>query len=200
MSAPAGARRPAVFIDRDGCLVVERDYLVSPDELELVPRAGEALAALNAAGVPAVLVTNQSAVARGLLTEAGLEQIHARLEQMLAEAGAQLDLVLACPHHPTEGAAPYRRECECRKPGAGMLFAAAERLGLDLAASWMVGDSARDLEAGRRAGARPILVATGKGLATQELLLAQGVTDHLFVPSLAEAIEFVLAERWGVSG
>jgi len=194
MTAPAGALRPALFIDRDGCLIVEKDYLSSPDQLELVPRAAQALATLNRAGVPAVLVTNQSAVARGLLTEAGLEQIHARLKAMLAAEGAHLDLVLACPHHPSEGVPPYRRECDCRKPAPGMLIEAAQRLGLDLAASWVVGDSARDLEAGRRVGARPILVSTGKGLATQERLLAAGEDEHLFVPSLAEAIDFVLAE------
>ena len=192
MTAPA--LRPAVFLDRDGCLIVEKDYLASPDELELVPGATEALAALNSAGLPAVLVTNQSAVARGLLTEAGLEEIHARLKSMLAEGGARLDLVLACPHHPTEGAPPYRRDCDCRKPAAGMLLEAAEQLGLDLGGSWMIGDSARDLEAGRRVGARPILVSTGKGVATQERLLAEGRDDHLFVPSLAEAIDHVLAE------
>lgn len=155
--------RRAVFLDRDGTLTLETDWVRSPSELVLLPGAARAVRRLNDAGLAAVLVTNQSAVARGLLDERGLAAIHARLADELSAAGARLDGVYWCPHHPTEGVGAYRVECDCRKPRPGLLRRAAGELGIDLARSWIVGDAARDLEAGARAGVRGVLVATGKG-------------------------------------
>ena len=189
MSAP---RRPAVFLDRDGTLDTELDFLVDPDELRLYPGAARAVRAFNERGIPVVVVTNQSAIARGLLDEEGLARVHERLAERLAEEGAHLDLVLACPHHPHEGSPPWRRVCGCRKPAPGMLVEAARRLGLDLAASWTIGDAARDLEAGRRAGTRSILVLTGKGPGELARLEAQGRPPRWVARDLLHAAELVL--------
>ena len=184
----------AVFLDRDGTLIDELGYLADPGALRLFPGAADAVAAWNRAGVLVVLVTNQSGVARGSFDEERLASVHARLEELLGEAGARLDLILHCPHHPTEGSAPYRRECTCRKPEPGMLLDAAARLGIDLGASWIVGDAERDLEAGRRAGvSRLLLVATGKGGATDARLREAGIDDYELVDDLAAAAERVLA-------
>ena len=131
--------RPAVFLDRDGTLVEEVPYLHDPGRVVLLPGAA-ALGGLAAAGYALVVVTNQAGVARGLYDEAAVEAVHRRLAELLAGVGVRLDAVLHCPHHP-EGTVPgYARACRCRKPGPGMLEAAAGRLGLDLAASWLIGN------------------------------------------------------------
>jgi len=156
--------RAAVFVDRDGTLVDELGFLRRAEDLRLLPAAAAGVRALNQAGLPVIVVTNQSGLARGLFSADDLAAIHARLERELAREGARLDAILHCPHHPTEGEPPLRRTCECRKPAPGLLLEAARRFELDLAASWMVGDSLDDLEAGRRAGVLgTILVLTGKG-------------------------------------
>lgn len=196
MSEPQGetsALRPAVFLDRDGVLVDELDFLTDPRDLRLLSGATEAVRSLNRRGLPVVVVTNQSAIARGLLDERGLAAIHQRLRERLAEGGAELDAIFYCPHHPSAGAPPYRTACDCRKPAPGLLLRAARMLGLDLGRSWIVGDSARDLEAGAAVGARGILVATGKGTREAARLAAQGRAPEHFVPDLGAAVELLLA-------
>ena len=185
--------RPAVFLDRDGTLNVEVDYLADPARFELLPGAGEGLARLSRAGFALVVVTNQSGVARGLLDEVILERIHDRMASELAAHGVVLDLVLYCPYHPTEGSAAFRADCYGRKPKPGMLLEAAGRLNLDLDASWCIGDSLRDLEAGAAVGARGVLVRTGKG-AAQESALDQ-VPGAVVVDGLSDAAELIL-EAW----
>lgn len=187
------AGRAAVFLDRDGTLNEEVDYLAHADGLRLLPGAAEAVGALNSAGRVAVVVTNQSGVARGLLTEEQLGAIHARLEALLATGGAHLDLILHDPTHPDHGPPGLRVDSERRKPRPGMLLEASERLGLDLARSWVIGDSERDLEAGRRAGcAGGVLVATGKGAAEHERLVAAGAAPVHFAPDVLTAVRLVL--------
>jgi D-glycero-D-manno-heptose 1,7-bisphosphate phosphatase len=182
--------RPAVFLDRDGTINAEVDYLSDPDQLVLLPGAGRAIARLNAAGYLTVVVTNQSGIARGLLSEQRLDEIHARLRQLLAQEGGALDAIHHCPHHPTIGAAPYRRECDCRKPLPGMYERAARELGLDLQRSWAVGDSPRDLEAAAALGVPGILVASGKALASDAAARFETAED------LAQAVERIV----GTSG
>jgi len=151
----------AVFLDRDGTLVEEVRYLHDPERVALMPGAG-ALAGLAAAGYALVVVTNQAGVARGRYDEAAVEAVHRRLAELLAGVGVRLDAVLYCPHHP-EGTVPgYARACRCRKPGPGMLEAAAERLGLDLAASFMIGNHPTDVGAAGAAGVTPLFVTTGR--------------------------------------
>ena len=164
----------AVFLDRDGVLIRERGFVTEPAQLSLLPGAAGALALLRRRGFRLVVVTNQSGIARGLLTEGDLARIHADLLTRLRAAHPEAfwDALYFCPHHPREGRPPYRTDCACRKPRPGMLLKAAAEHGLDPGRSWMVGDSARDLEAGRAAGCRTAALpgpdgtfAAGAGLA-----------------------------------
>jgi D-glycero-D-manno-heptose 1,7-bisphosphate phosphatase len=187
----------AVFLDRDGTLVDELGFLRRPEDLRLLPRAAEGVRAFNAAGWRTIVVTNQSGLARGLFTADDLAAVHARLEAALAEEGARLDAILHCPHHPEEGAPPLRAACECRKPAPGLLLEAARRFGLELGACWIVGDSRRDIEAGRRAGlAGELLVLTGKGK-EEHALLTDAERDLVRVaPDLLAAAHAILAESF----
>lgn len=158
-------RRRAVFLDRDGTLNVEVNHLKDPSQLKLLPTAGEAVHALNRAGVLAVGVTNQPVLARGDISWTGLANIHARLDRLLGEDRAYLDRIYVCPHHPDrgfEGEVPELKcVCACRKPATGLIDQAVMELGIDRASSWLVGDTTADLLAGKRAGLKTILVRTG---------------------------------------
>jgi len=156
------AIKPAVFLDRDGTLNVEKNYLYRAEDFEFIPGAPEAVRMLNRAGLFVVVLTNQSGIARGYYSEADLHQLHRHIDTMLAAADARVDAWYYCPHHP-EGQEPYRHVCDCRKPLPGMLFQAAAEHGIDLSRSWMVGDKAIDVEASGAAGCRPLLVLTGYG-------------------------------------
>jgi D-glycero-D-manno-heptose 1,7-bisphosphate phosphatase len=166
--------RPAAFLDRDGTLNVELERPIrSPEDLTWIPGALEGAARLHRAGFALVVVTNQSAIARGALAFDDLARVHAELRRALEASGAPLAAIEVCPHHPSEGDPPYRRACACRKPGSALIDRAALALGLDLAASWTLGDACRDLAAGARAGTRTALVATGKGERERERLAAE---------------------------
>lgn len=155
--------RPAVFLDRDGVLIEDAHFVGERDRVRLIPGSAEAVAQLNRAGWPVVVVTNQSGVARGRFTEADVAAVHAHLAELLTSYGARVDAFHYCPHHPEADLAEYRQPCDCRKPRPGLLLQAAAGLGLDLAASWMIGDRVSDLEAGAAAGCRTVLVRTGYG-------------------------------------
>jgi D-glycero-D-manno-heptose 1,7-bisphosphate phosphatase len=185
--------RPAVFLDRDGVLIEEVGYLADPRQVVLIPGAGAAVAAINRAGIPVVLVTNQAGIARGYLSEARLAEIHQRLSALLAEEGGKIDAIYYCPHHPTEGIAPYRLQCSCRKPQPGMLLQAATELAVDLPRSTMIGDKLSDLEAGVRAGCRSILVRTGYGGETALRVGRLAEPPVLVAASLAEAVAYCLS-------
>lgn len=165
--AQGRAARPAVFFDRDGTLSASTGLVTRPEELELLPGAAAAVRAVNRAGHLAVLATNQPVIARGECTEAGLRVIHNKLETLLGREGAYLDRIYYCPHHPHAGYAGERPElkiaCACRKPAPGLIEQAAAELKIDLARSWMVGDSTMDTLAARNAGIGSALVATGNG-------------------------------------
>jgi D-glycero-D-manno-heptose 1,7-bisphosphate phosphatase len=151
-----------VFLDRDGVLVADVHHLRRAAQLRLLPGVPEALVRLRAAGWALVVVTNQSVVARGWVSEAELQQVHRVLLDMLRDRGASLDAIYYCPHHPEGTVAEYARACECRKPNPGMLLRAAVELGLALPQCVMVGDAVIDIEAGRRAGCRTVLVRPDK--------------------------------------
>ncbi len=182
--------RPAVFLDRDGTLIEDAHYLADPDGVVLIDGAVDALARLRAAGLALVVVTNQSGIARGLISLDEYQAVAARVNTLLERAGAPVDLTCFCPHHP-EVTGP----CSCRKPALGMHRAAARALGLDLARSYFVGDKWADVEAGRRAGGHAILVRTGYGRRTEareELPREVAVVD-----SVREAADLILESHRG---
>lgn len=154
--------RRAVFLDRDGVLNKYVGYVRKPEELELLPGTAEAVRRINGAGYLAIVVTNQPVLARGEVTQEQLSQINAKLETLLGMEGAYVDAIFVCPHHPDKGfkgeIPELKIECNCRKPKPGMLLAAAGRYNLNLAECWMVGDSERDIQAGRSAGTRTALL------------------------------------------
>ncbi|MFH1724577.1 MAG: HAD family hydrolase [Elusimicrobiota bacterium] len=187
----------AIFLDRDGTISGDAGLVSVPEQLRLLPGAGAALRRLREAGALLIVVTNQPVVARDLVDEEGLGRIHRRLEELLAGEGASLDAIYYCPHHPEthhpEAADPrYRRVCGCRKPKPGMLLAAAERFGVDLARSFMVGDSTRDVGAARAAGCRAVLVRTGSGGADGTCPDAR---PDATVDDLAGAADWILRNR-----
>jgi D-glycero-D-manno-heptose 1,7-bisphosphate phosphatase len=155
--------REAVFLDRDGTLIEEVNYLASPEQVRLLPGAAEAVRRLNDAGLLVVVVTNQAGVARGYFPEIRVAEVHEHLSRLLGEFGAKIDAYYHCPHHPSEGVGAYRVDCDCRKPKPGLLLTAARELDIALSRSWMIGDKLSDAEAGAAAGCCTLLVRTGHG-------------------------------------
>ncbi len=150
--------RKAVFLDRDGCIIEDKDFLTDPSEIRMLPGVAEGLRRLERAGFLLLIVSNQSGVARGYLDETRLEEIHERLTEMLLEQGVRVAGIYYCPHLPEGTVARYAIECDCRKPKPGMLLEAAKEHDVDLSVSYMVGDMLRDVEAGAAAGCRGILI------------------------------------------
>jgi D-glycero-D-manno-heptose 1,7-bisphosphate phosphatase len=198
MSLDRRARRPAVFMDRDGCLTEEVGYVNHPSRIRLLPRTAEAVRRLNQAGVPAVMVTNQTGIARGYFSEEVLHATNARMVGELRAAGARLDGVYVCMHHPSEGEPPYRADCDCRKPRPGLLRRAAAELDLDLPGSVMIGDKLSDVSAGHAVGAAGVLVLTGYGRGEWEYQRPDRTVrpdvkpDHV-AEDLLDAVEWALA-------
>ncbi|MBN1382089.1 MAG: D-glycero-beta-D-manno-heptose 1,7-bisphosphate 7-phosphatase [Deltaproteobacteria bacterium] len=157
----------AVFLDRDGTMNEEVGYLDSLDNLRLFAETSEAIKRINKSGLKAVVVTNQSGVARGYFTESFVEETHRRIQDLLKQADAHIDAFYYCPHHDKEGQEPYLKVCDCRKPKPGMLLKAAEDLDLDLAGSYMVGDTLKDMETAKNTGMKGVLVRTGHFSADQ---------------------------------
>lgn len=178
----------AVFLDRDGTINEEVGYLDNPADLRLIPGAAEAIRLLNDAGVPVIVVTNQAGIGRGYFSEARVKAIHERLAKLLAAHGAHLNAIYYCPHHPDDG-------CDCRKPNPGMLKRAAEEHGIDLGRSFVVGDKVSDVEAGRRAGCRTVLVLTGYGTEAQEMFKRLDFQPNFTARDLLEAVRWILTQQ-----
>lgn len=186
--------RRALFIDRDGTLSEEMGYINHPSRLRLLPRSGAAIRRLNEAGIAAVVATNQAGIARGYFSQDVLDAVHEALVEQLKAEGAHLDGIYVCVHHPTEGVAPYRADCQCRKPRPGLLVSAATDLDLDLARSVVVGDKASDLAVARAVGARAVLVKTGYGLGEWEYRRRHFTVapDHV-AEDLLDAVDWMIA-------
>jgi histidinol-phosphate phosphatase family protein len=180
----------AVFLDKDGTLVENVPYNVDPARVRLHPDAGEALRTLHAAGYPLVVITNQSGVARGYFPESALAGVEARLRALVEGAGAPLDGFYYCPHHPRGTVAEYAVDCACRKPRPGLFLRAARERGIDLQRSWFVGDILDDVEAGRRAGCRTILLDRGN---ETEWVLSWRRLPHHVAGDLGEAARVIAA-------
>jgi D-glycero-D-manno-heptose 1,7-bisphosphate phosphatase len=153
----------AAFLDRDGTLNVEAGYLNHVDRLELIDCAAEAVALLKKHGLKTIVVTNQAGVARGYFPEEHLTRLHAKLQRLLREQGTELDAIYYCPHHPDVGEPPYRQDCDCRKPKLGMIRRAEAEFAIDPHRSYMVGDKISDVNFGKKAGCKSLLLLTGYG-------------------------------------
>lgn len=159
----------AVFLDRDGTINIEKEYLFQPHDFEFIPGTPKAIRLLNQAGIMVIVVTNQSGVARGYYSEYDVETLHRYIDHELERHGAHVDAWFYCPHHP-DGRGSYALPCNCRKPLPGMLLEAARRYGLELENSTMIGDKRSDVEAGLAAGCHTILLRTGYGSDEEQLV------------------------------
>lgn len=183
-----------VFVDRDGVLnrLFDGDYVRCWDEFEFLPRVTEALQRLHAEGIPVVVITNQSCINRGVVPAADIEKIHARMCRAVERAGGRIEAIYCCPHRPDES-------CDCRKPEPGLLQRAISEMGVDPAHSFLIGDSASDVLAGRRAGCQTCFVRSGRGDVELDELRRQGSLPNYIVSDLYEAVEAIL-QAWPGSG
>ena len=191
MSASGAApRRSVVFLDKDGTLIDDVPYNVDPALVRLRRGADYGLRRLHQAGYRLAVVSNQAGVARDFFPEDALDGVTRRLRALLAPLGVELGEALYCPHDPLGAVERYRVACDCRKPAPGLLLRAAQALGADLARSWMVGDLLDDVEAGRRAGCRTVLVDSGGETEWRD---GEHRRPDYRARDLAEAAEMILA-------
>lgn len=182
-----GQRKRTVFLDRDGVLNQERgDYVFEPSQLSLIPGAAQAVAAFTKAGWSVVVFTNQAGVGRGYYTLATLDAIHDRMRAEIEAEGGTLEGIYACPHHPDDN-------CLCRKPKPGLLLEAASELSIDLASSWVIGDSPRDIAAGHAVGCSTIVVLTGHTKQYDASVFPDPQPDQVF-PDLAAAANWLITQ------
>lgn len=193
-------RAKAIFLDRDGVLLADKGYVVDTSQIQILPRVPEALTLLKSAGYLLVLVTNQAVVARGLLSESQLTDIHADLQRKLAQSKSPcLDAIYACPHHPNATDPAYRQICDCRKPSPGMLLHALRDHNIDPFQSFMIGDRSSDILAGRSAGCKTVQVLCGRHL--DEPIEHGGAMDSTTDKDRADhvCLDLYSATRWILS-
>lgn len=188
-------KNAAVFLDRDGTIVEEMGYLDSLEKLILFPRTAEAIKTINESGMRAVVITNQSGVARGYFKEDFVRTAHRHIEKMLREKGAVIDGFYYCPHHPTEGKGKYLTACTCRKPEPGMLIRAAEEMDIDLTRSYVVGDMMKDISSADKIGAKGILVRTGYGSETEKEIIGQKIKPAYIAEDILAAVNWIIEDR-----
>ena len=178
--------RAAAFLDRDGTIIDDVHYIADPDLVTLRPGAGEAIARLNRAGVPVIVITNQSGIARGIFTQGDYERVAARMAALLSKEGAHIDATYVCAHHPQ-----FSERCECRKPGTLLFRRAAEEHTLDLARSAYIGDRWRDVAPGIELGGRPMLIVDDNTRADERERAERAGVE--LVVSLAHAVDGIVA-------
>ena len=186
------AKRPAVFLDRDGTINLEKDYLYRIEDFEFIPGVPQAIKRLKKSGYLVIVVTNQSGVARGYFSLDDVAQLHEYIQKQLAAAGAGIDAFYVCPHHPEKGLGEYLKKCDCRKGQPGLLIQAGADLGLDLQKSFMIGDKLADIEAAENAGCQPILVLTGYG---HESRLKLDADRAVVCEDLGAAVDMILDSK-----
>jgi D-glycero-D-manno-heptose 1,7-bisphosphate phosphatase len=186
----------AIFLDRDGTLNVDVGYMHRLDQLELFPWTGDALRLLKRAGFLLVIVTNQAGIARGLIDPGFVEITHAEMRRRLQAAGADLDALYWCPHHPGGSVPALSIACQCRKPSPGMIESAVKDLDIDPKQSWVIGDKWLDVQLGQAVGAKSILVRTGWGAQAEQNRPAGQQVDAV-CDNLIHAVSVVLAAGRG---
>jgi D-glycero-D-manno-heptose 1,7-bisphosphate phosphatase len=185
--------RRAIFLDRDGTIGEEMGYINHIDRWRLLPRSARAIRIINDIGFLALVVTNQSGVARGLFDLPLVGRVNEMLAGSLLETGARIDGVYVCPHHPDVANSPYGIECDCRKPRPGLLEQGARDHGIDLHSSYMIGDTLRDLETARNAGVTGILVLTGYGKGEAEHRLPESSLEPAHIArDLLDAVKWIM--------
>ncbi len=182
-SSPTDSAQQTVILDRDGVINQDSDaYIKSDEEWVPIPGSIDAIAALSRAGFRIVVATNQSGIGRALFDEYALARIHHKMWSMVEEAGGFIDGIFYCPHTPND-------QCDCRKPGTGLLRQIESEFGISLAGAYFIGDSVKDVEAALAHGCRPVLVRSGKGLTSELALRSSGVLDLAVFDDLAQAIQ-----------
>lgn len=176
--------KPAVFIDRDGTINVEKEYLHKIEDFEFIPGADKAIKLLNDNGFLVIVVTNQSGVARGYYGENDVKKLHDHLKSRLKNIGAHFDAIYYCPHHNEKGIGKYKVECDCRKPNIGMFERARKEFDIDISNSWMIGDKIDDMKFAENAGIKGILVKTGHGKDVKG--------DYIKKRDIFEAIKYII--------
>ncbi|GHU62261.1 hypothetical protein FACS189418_3330 [Clostridia bacterium] len=181
----------AIFLDRDGTINEEVNYLYEIEKFAFIPGVPEALAQLKKAGYLLLVVTNQAGIARGYYTESDVQLLHSYINQCLFKQSVQIDRFYYCPHHP-QGKGKYKKECLCRKPNVGMLERACTDFFIDRKKSFLIGDNQGDILAAKNFGIPSILVRTGHGKSVEKQL----EKDYLYcAENLAEAVEWILAKE-----
>lgn len=183
--------RGGIFLDRDGTINREVDFLSTPDELQLITGSAAAIRLANEMGFKVVVVTNQSGIARGLITEPQLHTIHQALIDLLALEGARVDAIYYCPHHAELGTGSYKRDCDCRKPKTGMAKQAIAEFDIDPKKSFVIGDRMIDVQLGKNINASTILVKTGYGNEELALCRSHQVTADFVANDLLDAMNYV---------
>lgn len=187
-----------VFLDRDGTLNEEVNYLHRPEDMHLLEGVQQALRRLKEAGFKLVVITNQAGVARGYYTEEDVKLLHGYMNEILSAEGARIDGFYYCPHHPVHGIGSYKKDCSCRKPGIGMFLQAEKQFAVDKAHSYMIGDKLLDTQAGKNYGVTSILVGTGYGKELYEA--GQAGTDEeppydYYAEDLSQAADWILSRQ-----
>jgi len=187
-------KKRAIFLDRDGTINEDVGYPDNSGQIKIYPSSFEALAKINASGFLAVIITNQSGIGRGYLTEADLEEIHQKMKADFAGRGVYVDGIYFCPHYELSANPRYRKDCACRKPKPGLARRAAKDLGIDLAGSYFIGDKVEDVLFGLNIGARPVLVLTGFGVESEKKLEEMNIRPAHIAPDLLAAVDWILGQ------
>lgn len=185
-------KRRAVFLDRDGTLNEDVGYPAHPSQVKIYPSSFEAVKTFNSAGMLAIIITNQSGVGRGFLTEEDLRLIHDKIRASFLEQQARLDAIYYCPHYRLSPIPRYKKDCDCRKPKPGLVLQAAQDFSLDLERSYMIGDKAEDILLAKNVLAAPILVLTGSGRETLSNLKDRGLKPACVVENILEAARWIM--------
>jgi D-glycero-D-manno-heptose 1,7-bisphosphate phosphatase len=188
-------RKPAVFLDRDGTINEQMGYINHTCRFKLLPGAAKAIKKLNDADIPVVVISNQSGLARGYFPEELLVSVHEKMNKLLAEAGAHVDGIYYCPHHPEAKEERFRAACNCRKPKPGLVLQASEEMGLDPKRSYVVGDRWSDIKTAANCGATSILVRTGYGRGDEQYIGPhQEIQPDFKADDLLEAVAWILSQ------